>query len=62
MTVFQFDNTCPGLLTAVFEAYARRTFPDALQGMDEPLPLFCDEVFAVHTDDAQADRVWRGLQ
>ena len=62
MTVFHFDTTFPGLLTAVFEAYARRTFPDALQGRDEPLPLFCDAVFDVQTDEAKADRVWRGLQ
>ena len=30
MTIFIFDNTLEGLLTSVFEAYARRLFPDAL--------------------------------
>ena len=42
MTLFIFDNTFEGLLTSVFEAYSRRTFPDALLAEGEPLPLFCD--------------------
>ena len=62
MVVFLFDNTFDGLLTAVFEAYSRRTFPDALLMEGEPLPLFCDEVFTVVTDEAKVGRVWRGLQ
>ena len=48
--IFQFDNTFDGLLTAVFEAYSRRTFPDVLSVEGEPLPLFHDEVFSVVTD------------
>ena len=62
MTVFRFDNTFDGLLTAVFHAYARRVFPDLLLPEGEPLPLFHDEVLAVVTDDALSARVWRGLQ
>lgn len=62
MTIFLFDYTFEGLLTAVFEAYSRRTFPDSLIGVGEPLPLFHDEVFTVITDEAKAMRVWRGLQ
>lgn len=62
MTVFRFDNTFDGLLTAVFHAYARRIFPDRLLPESEPLPLFHDEVLTVVTDEAQAIRVWRGLQ
>ena len=62
MTVYQFDRTLDGLLTAVFDAYARRSFPDILQGTDAPLPLFYDELHAVVTDDAKAGRVWRTLQ
>ena len=62
MTVYQFDRTLDGLLTAVFDAYARRSFPDILQGTDAPLPLFYDELHAVVTDDAKAGRVWRALQ
>ena len=62
MTVYQFDRTLDGLLTAVFDAYVRRSFPDILQGTDAPLPLFYDELHAVVTDDAKAGRVWRALQ
>ena len=62
MIVFYFDNTFEGLLTSVFEAYARRTFPDVLLAEGSPLPLFHEEVFTVATDEAKAARVWRGLQ
>lgn len=62
MTIFIFDNTFEGLLTSVFEAYSRRTFPDALLPEGEPLPLFHDEVFTVITEEEKAKRVWRGLQ
>lgn len=60
--IFQFDNTFDGLLTAVFEAYSRRTFPDVLSVEGEPLPLFHDEVFTVVTDTVKAERVWKGVQ
>ena len=62
MTLFIFDNTFEGLLTSVFEAYSRRTFPDALLAEGEPLPLFYDEAFTVVSDEEKAGRVWRGLQ
>lgn len=62
MTIFLYDNTFEGLLTSVFEAYSRRTFPDALLPVGEPLPLFHDEVFTVMTDEEKSGRVWRGLQ
>lgn len=62
MNIFLYDKSFEGLLTSVFEAYSRRTFPDALLQEGEPLPLFCDEVFTVVTDEAKAARVWRGLQ
>ena len=44
MTVFQYDSTFEGLLTALFDAYYRRTFPDLLLAEKEPLPLFHEEV------------------
>ena len=62
MTLFIFDNTFEGLLTSVFEAYSRCTFPDALLAEGEPLPLFYDEAFTVVSDEEKAGRVWRGLQ
>ena len=39
MTVFQYDSTFEGLLTALFDAYYRRTFPDLLLTEKEPLPM-----------------------
>lgn len=61
MTVFIFDNTLEGLLTAVFEAYARRTYPDTIVPEGIPLPLFSEETLNVTTDETKAARVWRGL-
>lgn len=62
MTIFRYDQTFEGLLTAVFDAYFRKTFPDRLLSEGEPLPLFYDEQFTVVTDSEKAARVWRGLQ
>lgn len=62
MIIFTYDKTLDGLLTVVFDAYYRRTFPDLLLAEGEPLPLFYDEVVSVCTDDEKADRVLKGLQ
>ena len=62
MIVFLFDYTFEGLLTAVFEAYPRRSFPDVLQSEELPLPLFYDEAFTVITEKEKAERVWKGLE
>lgn len=61
MIAFTFDNTLEGLLTAIFEAYARHTFPDTLVSQDTPLPFFYEEALRVVTDEAKATRVWHGL-
>ncbi len=62
MTVFIYDKTFEGLLTAVFDAFNRRTFPDHLLAESTPLPLFHGEVVTIYTDSEKADRVWKGLQ
>lgn len=62
MLVFQYDKTFDGLLTAVFDAYSRKSFPDFLQGEKEPLPMFCEENYRVVTDHERAGRVWKALQ
>lgn len=62
MIIFSYDKTFDGLLTAVFDAYFRRTFPDMLLQEGEPLPLFYDEWVEVVTDEEKSDRVWKGLQ
>lgn len=62
MNVFVYDRTFEGLLTVVFEAYVRKTFPDLLLGEGEVLPLFYDVKVEVLTDKGRAERVWQGLQ
>ena len=61
MTLFFYDKTFDGLLTAVFDAYSRRTFPDRLLRVGEPASLFTDETYTVVTDPTRAERVRRGL-
>ena len=61
MTIFHYDKTFEGLLTAVFDAYNRKTFPDRLLAIDEPEPLFVDEQFTVVSDEEKSKRVWKGL-
>lgn len=62
MIVFLYDKTFEGLLTAVFDAYSRRSFPDMLLAEGEPLPLFYDEAVTIYTDASKTDRVWKGLK
>ena len=61
MIVFQYDSTFEGLLTALFDAYYRRTFPDLLLAEKDPLPLFHEEVHQVVTDAEKTERVWKLL-
>lgn len=62
MNIFFYDKTFEGLLTAVFDAYFRKIFPDVLLAEGDVMPLFYDESFTVVTDEEKAARVWRGLQ
>lgn len=62
MRLFAYDKSFEGLLTAVFDAYSRRTFPDRLLATEEPPPLFYEEIVTIFTDDEKAERVWRGLE
>jgi probable DNA metabolism protein len=62
MTIFRYDKTFEGLLTAVFDAYSRKTFPDALLAQTESAPLFVTEEHVVITDLEKSGRVWRALE
>ena len=57
MNVYIYDKTFDGLLTAVFDAYFRKTFPDFLLSEGDALPLFYDELHTVVTDEEKAARV-----
>ena len=61
MIIFQYDKTFEGLLTAVFEAYRLKKFPDSIIKEGDTLPLFYDETYTVITDDEKAERVWKSL-
>lgn len=62
MIIFRYDKTFEGLLTAVFDAYNRKTFPDKLLGNDEIEPLFVDESFTVITQEEKYSRVFHSLK
>ena len=62
MTVYVFDNTLDGLLTAVFDSFFLKQQPEYLLAEGEQLPLFADEPHRVVTDSEKAARVWKGLE
>jgi probable DNA metabolism protein len=62
MTIYTFDGTMDGLLTAVFDAFALKEQPEGLLAEGDPLPLFCDRLYKVHADEEKARRVWAGLE
>ena len=62
MLVFFYDKTFEGLLTAVFDAYSRKTFPDNLLGEGDVAPLFMDDSYTVVTQTDKAGRVWAALE
>ena len=62
MLIFRYDKTFEGLLTAIFDAYSMKRFPDILLATEETPPLFYDEIIAIITDEERSNRVWKGLQ
>ena len=62
MTVYVFDGTMDGLLSAVFDAFLLKEKPERLLTGGDVLPLFCDRVYKVTTDSEKARRVWTGLE
>jgi probable DNA metabolism protein len=62
MRIFRYDQTLEGLLTAMFDAYSRRTFPDRLIGPNDILPMFAAETHSVVTSREKAGRVWTALE
>ena len=62
MTIYVFDGTMDGLLTAVFDTYALHEQPGQLLAQGDALPLFCERTYQVTTDEEKARRVWTGLE
>jgi probable DNA metabolism protein len=62
MTVYIFDNTFDGLLTAVFDSFFRKQQNVVLLVDGEQLPLFAEAPHRIVTDSEKAERVWKGLE
>lgn len=62
MLVFFYDKTFEGLLTAVFDAYSRKTFPNTLLGEGDVAPLFMEDSHTVISQQDKASRVWTALE
>ena len=62
MTIYVFDGTMDGLLSAVFDAFFLKEEPEQLLTGGDVLPLFCDRIYQVTTDGEKARRVWAGLE
>lgn len=62
MIIFHYDKTLEGLMTALYDAYNRKSFPEKLLAFDEQEPLFVTESHSVITDNLNSARVWKGLE
>ena len=62
VTVFFYDKTFEGLLSAVFDAFSLKLFPEKLLQAGDIAPMFTDTTHTVATNEKNADRVWKGLQ
>ena len=62
MTIYTFDGTMDGLLTAVFDAFSLKEQPEELLAEGDALPLFCNHTYHVTTSEEKAQRVWAGLE
>ena len=62
MVVFRYDKTFEGLLSVVFDAYSRKSFPEKLIGENDIEPMFSVEVHTVITQTVNSGRVWLALQ
>ncbi|MDL2241518.1 TIGR03915 family putative DNA repair protein [Bacteroidales bacterium OttesenSCG-928-L03] len=61
MLYYIYDNTYEGLMTAVFDAFARKEKPDRIVPEGHPLPLFTD-THTVISEREKAERVLNGLK
>lgn len=61
MTIYLFDGSLEGLLTAVFEYYERKPGTVRLASSKNFEPVMLQETFEVINDEIKAKRVWAGL-
>jgi probable DNA metabolism protein len=61
MSVFFYDKTFEGLLSAVFDAYSFKIFPEKLLLTGDIAPMFTDISHTVVTETEHTKRVWNAL-
>jgi probable DNA metabolism protein len=62
MTIFIYDRTFVGFLSAVFYAYNSKIFPDKITGTGSFQDDLFSEKYVISTDPKQAKRVWAGIR
>lgn len=62
MHVYFYDKTFEGLLTAIFDAYSRKIFPDKLLPEGAIAPMFMENAYTVITQEDRASRVWSAVE
>ncbi len=60
--VFVTDGTFEGLLTALFEVYAAKTPPEAIEPKGRVQMGLFERHISIPTDHVKSDRVWKGLK
>lgn len=62
MTIFIFDGSLEGLLTAVFEYYERKSGKTTVVSSLDHQPDLLDDSLYIVSDEKKAKRVWEGLK
>ncbi|WP_420150633.1 TIGR03915 family putative DNA repair protein [Spirosoma sp.] len=62
MVIYIFDGSFWGLLTAIFESFARKEYEVKLTEESRFEASFFDTSVRIHTEREKANRVWLGLQ
>jgi probable DNA metabolism protein len=58
---YLYDGSFEGWLTVVFEAYERKRWPQQIMAEDRAQPGLFGPTDFISTNEAKADRVWKGL-
>ncbi|WP_439880254.1 TIGR03915 family putative DNA repair protein [Pontibacter sp. MBLB2868] len=62
LALYTYDGSFEGLLTVVFEAYARNVWPHTIEKTHLAQPVMFGQTVGVVTDEVKVNRVWKGLQ
>src|SRR5690606_26914671 len=62
MEIYVFEGSLKGLLTAIFEYFERKASQVHLYTTINYQPSLLQEALTIITDEAKADRVWKGLK